>query len=215
MSHVKYVWVSPNKNASCPYINESCLVCVGVPRENESCHVWMSRVKYEWVMSNMCGYPQIRMPHVQLYINESCPVCVGVPKENKSCHVWMSRVKYEWVMSNMGGFPQIRMPHVQPIYKWVMSSMCGCPHMRMSHIMYEWVVSNRNGHIMHEWVVSNVRGYPRMRMHPATYEDEYTKCTWWIQRVYSATHPKLPTPNPYTQHPDNLDPRPWNVSTKT
>jgi len=137
INHVKYVWVSPNENAFSAYINKSCLVCVGIPKENESCHVWMSRVKYEWVKSNMCRCPkrqsvmsrmnescQIWMSQVKYvwvspnknascpYINESCLVCVGVPKANKSCHVWMSRVTYEWVTSNMCGYPQIRMPHV-------------------------------------------------------------------------------------------------------
>jgi len=40
---------------------------------NESCHIWMSHVTYEWVMLHM----------------------------NESCHIWMSHVTYEWVMSNM------------------------------------------------------------------------------------------------------------------
>ena len=40
---------------------------------NESCHIWMSHVTYEWVMSHM----------------------------NESCHIWMSHVTYEWVMSHM------------------------------------------------------------------------------------------------------------------
>ena len=40
---------------------------------NESCHIWMSHVTYERVMSHM----------------------------NESCHIWMSHVKYESVMSHM------------------------------------------------------------------------------------------------------------------
>jgi len=42
-------------------------------RVNESCHIWMSHVAYEWVMSHM----------------------------NESCCIWMSHVTYEWVMLHM------------------------------------------------------------------------------------------------------------------
>ena len=40
---------------------------------NESCHIWMSHVTCEWVMSHM----------------------------NESCHIWMSHVTYEWVTSHI------------------------------------------------------------------------------------------------------------------
>ena len=60
---------------------------------NESCHIWMSHVTYEWVMSHM---------------NESCHIWTShVPFEwvmsqmNESCHIWTSHVTYEWVMSHM------------------------------------------------------------------------------------------------------------------
>ena len=44
-----------------------------VARVNESCHVWVSHVTYEWVMSRV----------------------------SESCHVWVSHVTYEWVVSRM------------------------------------------------------------------------------------------------------------------
>ena len=43
---------------------------------NESCHVWMSNVTFEWVMSQMNG----------------------------SCHIWMGHVTYEWVMSHINAW---------------------------------------------------------------------------------------------------------------
>jgi len=53
---------------------------------NESCHIWMSHVTYEWVMWYM----------------------------NESCHIWMSHVTvtYEWVMSHMNESCYIWMRHV-------------------------------------------------------------------------------------------------------
>jgi len=58
-----------------------------------SCHIWLSRVTYEWVMSHM----------------------------NESRHIWMSHVTYEWVMSRMTESYHIWMSHVT--YEWVMSHM--------------------------------------------------------------------------------------------
>ena len=66
---------------------------------NESCHMWMSHVTYEWVMSRM----------------------------NESCQIWMSHVTYKWVMSHLwmshvthtNQLFHIRISHVR--YDWVMS----------------------------------------------------------------------------------------------
>jgi len=62
-------------------------------RMNESCHIWISHVKYKSVMSHM----------------------------NESCHIWMSHVTYEWVMSHMNQSCHIRVSHVT--YEWVMLHM--------------------------------------------------------------------------------------------
>jgi len=53
------------------YVHETVCWEIGirhVTHMNESCHIWMSHVTYEWVMSHM----------------------------NESCHIWMSHVTYEW-----------------------------------------------------------------------------------------------------------------------
>jgi len=44
---------------------------------NESWHIWMSHVAYEWVMAHIFEITDITIPH------------------------WMSHVAYEWVMSHM------------------------------------------------------------------------------------------------------------------
>jgi len=81
---------------------------------NESCHIWMSHVTYEWV----------------------------VPHMNESCHIWMSHVTYEWVMSHMNKSHHIWMSHVT--YEWVVSHMNESCHIWMSPITYEWVMSHMN-----------------------------------------------------------------------
>jgi len=66
-----HVWMSSLSRMTCDsspsYPVYDKLPCV-MSRVNESCHVWMSHVTYEWVMSRM----------------------------NESCHVWMSHVTYSY-----------------------------------------------------------------------------------------------------------------------
>jgi len=64
MSHVNFY--IKNSNCSCLITRMNCLSVMS--HMNESCHIWMSHVTYEWVMSHM----------------------------NESCHIWMSHVTYEW-----------------------------------------------------------------------------------------------------------------------
>jgi len=76
---------------------------------NESCHIWMSHVKYEWVYCYLCCH--VWMSHVTCewvmsHMNESCQVWMSVllfvlSRMNESTHIWMSHVTYEWVMSSM------------------------------------------------------------------------------------------------------------------
>jgi len=73
---------------------------------NESCHMWMSHVTCEWVMSHV----------------------------NESCHMWMSHVTCEWVMSYMNESRHIWMSHVT--YGWVMSHMYESCHVCISHVTY-------------------------------------------------------------------------------
>jgi len=98
---------------------------------NESCHIGMSHVTYEWVMSHM----------------------------NESCHKWTRHVTYEWVMSHVNESRHIWMSHVP--YEWVMSHTMTCSvyhltstiskvishmnescHIHTSHVTYNWVMSH-------------------------------------------------------------------------
>jgi len=88
-----------------------CCSGVAVSRVRGSCplpcHIWMSHVTYECVMSH------VRMSHVTYEWVMS--------HMNESCHIWMSRVRYEWVMSHMNASFHVWMSHV--MYEWVMSRM--------------------------------------------------------------------------------------------
>jgi len=85
---------------------------------NESCHIWMSHVKSEWVMSHMNASHQVWKSRV-------LRTCV-VWHLNESCHVWMSQRDnavywktdrkiindLQWVVSHLNGSCCIRMGHV-------------------------------------------------------------------------------------------------------
>jgi len=129
----------------------TCLCCTRVicmSHMNESCHIWMSHVTYEWVMSHM----------------------------NESCHIWMSHVTYEWVMSHMNAACHIWMSqqHLKVIYvtcvcctrvmmhvtyEWVMNASC---HTWMRHVTYEKVIWKSHEHlrvtyrVTYEWVMSHM-----------------------------------------------------------
>jgi len=110
----------------------SALLCS--PKPCEACHIWMSHVTYEWVVSQMNESFHIWMSHVTYEWVMS--------HMNESCHIWMSRVTYEWVISHMNEACHIWMSHVT--YEWVMSHMDKSRHIRMSFITYEWAMSCRN-----------------------------------------------------------------------
>ena len=95
---------------------------------NESCHIWMNYVTYEWVMLHM----------------------------NESCHIRMSRVTYEWVMAHMNESCHIWMSHVT--YEWAMSHMNKPCHIWTNHVTYEWVMSHMNESChSHEWAMSHTQ----------------------------------------------------------
>ena len=59
---------------------------------NVSCHVWMSHVTYEWVMSHM-----IESCHIQMvYMNERTQIVMS--HMNEPYHIWMIHVTYEWAL---------------------------------------------------------------------------------------------------------------------
>jgi len=69
---------------------------------NKACHIRMSHVTYERVMSHM---HHVTHDRVSSHMNESCNTEVEeISTEshtNESCHVSISRVKYARVMSHM------------------------------------------------------------------------------------------------------------------
>jgi len=85
---------------------------------NESCHIWMSHVIHEWVVSHM----------------------------NESCHTWMSRVTYEWVMSYMNESCHIWMSHViHECLVWIW--MRHIAYIQSCHIWMSHVACNESCHI--------------------------------------------------------------------
>ena len=93
---------------------------------DESCHMWMSHVPYEW----------------------------GLPTVNdESCHTWLQHMQWAgrwgkksacgwWVILDMIESYQIWMSHVR--YEWVMLDMNESCQIWMSHVTHEWVLSHMN-----------------------------------------------------------------------
>jgi len=96
---------------------------------NESCHIWMSHVAYEWVMSLQHLKPRdLGQSHAKYASSVLCVLCVVMTwlfhvwhdtfkcsiinwcaicgstrlgsRQCKVCHVWMSHVACKWVMSH-------------------------------------------------------------------------------------------------------------------
>jgi len=195
MSHVTHTrsegwdtsWPSRHMNECVTsHTNESRHIWI-MSHTNEPCHIRMSHVTYEWVMSH------IWMSHVTY--------------EWVMSHIWMSHVTYEWVMSH------IWMSHVT--YEWVMSDMMShatdesvtshmnaSRHIWKSHVTYEWVMSHTHGangetpvgwvdiwmnasrhiwirHVTYEWVMSHthrVKGETRKSPIPVGRVIRYDVC---------------------------------------
>ena len=164
---------------------------------NGSCHIWMSHVTYEWVMS---------------YMNESCHICMShttyewvMSIMNESCHIWMSHTTYEWVMSHMNESCHISTENTSGVAlrrptacqnrarqlpgRVASSLVCAAAcmdescHIWMSHVTYEWVMSRMNTSTtrtsriftrlcssMYEWVMSHMNESYNVEMSNVTYE---------------------------------------------
>jgi len=173
----KHIWMSqqpwdvPYTNESCStHMDESCQWMVKSTHMNEStvlscmkesCHIWMSHVTYEWVMSHInesCHVTyewfnsQVMYERVMSHLKQSCHTWALVQPKSfiESCHIWMSRVTYEWVMSHINESCHMWMSHFT--YEWVMSHMNESCHIWMSHVTYEWVMSHMNGSFQHIWI---------------------------------------------------------------
>jgi len=85
---------------------------------NESCHIWMGHVTYEWVMSHM----------------------------KESCHLWMSHVTYEWGTSHMNKARFMQLSAV--CYKWMdiedADTWCHGTLMNESCHTHEWAMPHMN-----------------------------------------------------------------------
>ena len=98
---------------------------------NESCHIWMSHVAYEWVMSPQHLKPRdLGQSHAKYASSVLCVLCGSRP--SKVCHVSMSHVTSERVMSNT-------------------NESC---HIWRSHVTDEWVIPHTN-ESSHVWMSDN------------------------------------------------------------
>ena len=124
MSHVTW----------CPWEMSPCQM-------NEPCHIWMSHVTYEGVMSHMNESCHIWMSHVPYkgvmsHINESCQIYKGVMSHtNKSRHLVPIRnepMSHKWALSHMNESHHIYTNPLKP--EWVMSHITEPCHIRISHV---------------------------------------------------------------------------------
>jgi len=179
---------------------------------NESCHIWMSHVTYEWIMSHM---------------NESCHTWMShvtyewvMPHINEPCHAWMSHVTYEWVMSHMNESCHTWMSHMT--YEWVMPHMNESCHTWMSHVTYRRVMSHivtdinklqdwckqrdsamcdmthsHTSHVTYEWAMSHIHESYHMYTSHATHKGDTRMCQQADINKAKET-PKQRCTHPYT-----------------
>ena len=79
---------------------------------NESWHIWMNHVTYEWGMSvvdDLLYLHSVRvfLKDLTIFLKDPCSVCM-----HESWHKWISHGTYEWAMSNMNESRHIWMSHV-------------------------------------------------------------------------------------------------------
>ena len=149
----------------------------------ESCHIWMSHVTYDWVMS---------------HINESCHIWMiyvnKCPPERLLRTSRYHHVTYDRVMSRMNESFHTRMRHVA--FRWAVSHMNDLYHMWMSHVIYEWVMSHLiesnhtwKKHVTYGWVAFHVNESCRIWMRPLHIDELYQI---WISHVDESQAPNLP-----------------------
>jgi len=130
---------------------------------NESCHIWMNRIEYEWVMSHMnelfricmsqvtskCVMSHMAEPcpaktnHVMSYMNESCHIWMSHDTHmNESYHIWMSHVTHKWVMVHMNASCHITGRRAANQHGPVSSLMNESRHIRKCHDSYECAMSH-------------------------------------------------------------------------
>jgi len=190
MSHVTYEWAMSQTNTLGVEVHGNILayICIQWSSTQDmsfciiSCHIWISHVTYEYVVSHMNESCHRQMPWAskcrwQSHINASCHrrhawmghvtyasvmSHMNMSRMNHSCHIWICRVTYEWVMSqtNVLGV-EVQMTIT---YKCVMSQtsrMNESCHVCISHVTYEYVTYEQSCHIWicrvtYEWVMSHM-----------------------------------------------------------
>ena len=108
---------------------------------NESCHIWMSHVTYEQVMSQTNESCHSWMSHLvtkKPYPHQTSHVTYEsvMSHMNESCHIWMSRVTYEWVVSRINESCHACTGHVT--YHMLRAWWC-CSS--VSHVIRKWDMS--------------------------------------------------------------------------
>ena len=106
----------------------------------KSCHIWMSHVAYEWVMSHT----------------------------NESCRIWISHVIYEWVMLYTSA-EEVKSQDLHDMtdsyaYEWVMSpevmSHTWLIHVNTSVMSHIWLI-----HMWHHFFAASSAGAEEVMSH--------------------------------------------------
>jgi len=154
---------------------------------NESCHVRMRHVTYEWGMSHMNEACHVWISHS--HVNEACHIYEwGMSHMNESCNIWISHVTYGWIVSHMNESCHRWMSHATD--EWIVSHInqsCSTSYYQgrevcspvvlkqhwrasISRVKYEWVVSHINeschiwmSHVTYEWVMPHLNESCRIK----------------------------------------------------
>jgi len=133
---------------------------------NESCHIRMSHVTYEWVMSHHIWMSHVRYERVMSRLSLRHKII-------DESHVWMSHVT--------------RMNESRHTYEWVTS------HVWMSHVTHQfaapnlWWITRMND--TYERVMSHMNESHHIWMSHVTPQFEALNLWWLVRRARRSGHP--------------------------